>query len=148
MLREILTISGRPGLYRLVARGNNCLIVESVDGAKKRMPVQGTDKVVSLGDISIFTEDGEMRLGEVFRKIADKNEKKNIEIDLKKAANTELNSFFADIVPDYDRDKVYPSHIKKIIGWYNILIADGIESFAEEDVKEENNGSEKEQKVD
>ena len=148
MLREILTISGRPGLYRLVARGNNCLIVESVDDAKKRMPVQGTDKVVSLGDISIFTEDGEMRLGEVFRKIADKNEKKNIEINLKKAANTELNSFFADIVPDYDRDKVYPSHIKKIIGWYNILIADGIESFAEEDVKEENNGSEKEQKVD
>ena len=133
MLKEILTISGKPGLYKLVARGNSCLIVESVDEKRKRMPVQGTDKVVSLGDISIYTDNGEMHLNEVFQKIEGKHGKSVIEMNVAKAQNDELNSFLADVVPDYDRDRVYPSHIRKIISWYNLLVACGLNDFAEKE---------------
>ena len=138
MLKEILTVSGRPGLYKLLARGNNCLICESVDETKKRIPVQATDKVVSLGDISIFTDEGELSLGDVFQKIEDKYGKEEVKIDFRKAANDELNGFLAQAVPDYDRDRVYPSHIKKIICWYNILVKTGLNDFA--DKSEENTG--------
>lgn len=133
MLKEILTISGKPGLYKLVARGNNCLIVESVDEKKKRLPVQGTDKVVSLGDISIYTDDGEMRLNEVFQKIEDKCGKSPVDMNAAKASNDELNSFFAGVVADYDRDRVYPNHIRKIISWYNQLVACGLNDFTEKE---------------
>lgn len=137
MLKEILTISGKPGLYKLIARGTNCLIVESVDESKKRLPVQGTDKVVSLGDISIYTDNGEMRLNEVFQKIEDKNGKKTVDINAAKASNDELNKFLASVVKDYDRDRVYPSHIRKIIGWYNILVESGLNDFAEKKEEQE-----------
>ncbi len=143
MLKEILTVSGRPGLYKLLARGNNCLICESVDETKKRIPVQATDKVVSLGDISIFTDEGELSLGEVFQKIEDKYGKEEVKINFRKAANDELNGFLAQAVPDYDRDRVYPSHIKKIICWYNILVKAGLNDFAEKQQENtEENGEE------
>lgn len=143
MLKEILTVSGRPGLYKLLARGNNCLICESVDETKKRIPVQATDKVVSLGDISIFTDEGELSLGEVFQKIEDKYGKEEVKIEFRKAANDELNGFLAQAVPDYDRDRVYPSHIKKIICWYNILVKAGLNDFAEKQQENtEENGEE------
>lgn len=143
MLREILTVSGRPGLSKLVARGNNCIIVETVDADHKRYPIQGTDKVVSLGDISIFTDDGEMRLREVFQKFDEKCGGKAVDIDIRKASNAELNSFLADVVPDYDRDRVYPSHIKKMIGWYNILVANELNDFSDEKEQQpEENASE------
>ena len=118
MLNEILTISGKPGLYKLLTRGRGALIVENIDETKKRFPIQGTDKVVSLGDISIFTEEKEMPLREVFLAIEAKLGKKVIEFNWKKASNDELIKFFASIVPDFDRERVYPSHIKKIAGWY------------------------------
>lgn len=143
MLKEILTVSGRPGLYKLLARGNNCLICESVDETKKRIPVQATDKVVSLGDISIFTDEGELSLGEVFQKIEDKYGKEEVKINFRKAANDELNGFLAQAVPDYDRDRVYPSHIKKIICWYNILVKARLNDFAEKQQENtEENGEE------
>lgn len=143
MLKEILTVSGRSGLYKLLARGNNCLICESVDETKKRIPVQATDKVVSLGDISIFTDEGELSLGEVFQKIEDKYGKEEVKINFRKAANDELNGFLAQAVPDYDRDRVYPSHIKKIICWYNILVKARLNDFAEKQQENtEENGEE------
>lgn len=145
MLKEILTVSGRPGLYKLLARGNNCLICESVDETKKRIPVQATDKVVSLGDISIFTDEGELSLGDVFQKIEDKYGKEEVKIDFRKAANDELNGFLAQAVPDYDRDRVYPSHIKKIICWYNILVKTGLNDFA--DKQQENTEENSEEAV-
>ncbi len=100
------------------------------------MPVQATDKVVSLGDISIFTDEGELTLAEVFLKIEAKVGKKEVGLDFHKASNDELNSFLAEVVPDYDRDRVYPSHIKKIICWYNLLVSAGLNEF-EEKKKEE-----------
>ena len=142
MLREILTVSGRPGLYKLLARGNNCLIVEAVDETKKRIPVQATDKVVSLGDISIYTDDGEMKLAEVFGKIDGKYQKQAVQLDIRRASNQDLNSFFADVIPNYDTERVYPSHIKKIIGWYNILVAAGLNEFSEEKTEEQSETAE------
>ena len=131
MLNEILTISGKPGLYKLLTRGRGALIVENIDETKKRFPIQGTDKVVSLGDISIFTEEKEMPLREVFLAIEAKLGKKVIEFNWKKASNDELIKFFAGIVPDFDRERVYPSHIKKIAGWYDLLVKYGENDFSE-----------------
>ncbi|MCQ2066673.1 MAG: DUF5606 domain-containing protein [Bacteroidaceae bacterium] len=133
MLREILTISGRPGLYKLVARGNNCLIVESLDGNGRRLPVQSTDKVVSLGDISIYTDDGEMRLREVFGKIEEKFGKNVLDVDFRKGSDADMNSFLADVIADYDRDRVHSSHIRKIVCWYNLLVTSGQNDFSESD---------------
>ena len=148
MLNEILTISGRPGLFKLLTSGRGAIIVENIDETKKRMPVQGTDKVVSLGDISIFTDDREMPLREVFKAIESKLGKKVIEFNWKKASNAELIDFFAGIVPDFDRDRVYPSHIKKIAGWYDILVKYGENDFRspEEIAEEEKKAEEKAEK--
>ena len=137
MLNEILTISGKPSLYKLLTRGRGALIVENIDETKKRMPIQGTDKVVSLGDISIFTDEKEMPLREVFLAIEAKYDKKEISFDWRKASNPELLKFFAGIIPDFDRDRVYPSHIKKIAGWYDLLVKYGENDFSEPKAEEE-----------
>ena len=137
MLNEILTISGKPGLFKLLTSGRGAIIVENIDETKKRMPIQGTDKVVSLGDISIFTDDKEMPLREVFKAIETKLGKKEREFNWKKASNAELLEFFAGIVPDFDRDRVYPSHIKKIAGWYDLLVRNGQNDFSEPKQAEE-----------
>lgn len=142
MLNEILTISGKSGLYKLLTRGRGALIVENIDETKKRFPIQSTDKVVSLGDISIFTEDKEMPLREVFLAVEDKLGKKEIEFNWKKASNDELIKFFAGIVPDFDRERVYPSHIKKIAGWYDLLVKYGENDFSEPKQEEEEKAAE------
>ena len=130
-MNEILTISGKPGLYKLLTRGRGALIVENIDESKKRFPIQSTDKVVSLGDISIFTDDKEMPLREVFLAIEAKTGKQEIGFDWHKASNAGLIDFFAGIVPDFDRDRVYPSHIRKIAGWYDLLVRYGENDFTE-----------------
>lgn len=137
MLNEILTFSGKQGLYKLLTRGRGALIVENIDETKKRMPIQGTDKVVSLGDISIFTDEREMPLREVFQAIEDKCGKKEIEFDWRKAQNPQLLEWFGGIVPDFDRDRVYPSHIKKIAGWYDLLVKYGENDFSEPQAPEQ-----------
>lgn len=137
MLNEILTISGKQGLFKLLTRGRGALIVENIDETKKRFPIQGTDKVVSLGDISIFTDEREMPLREVFQAIEDNLGKKVIEFDWRKASNPELLKFFGDIVPDFDRERVYPSHIKKIAGWYDLLVKYNENDFSEPKQEEE-----------
>ena len=137
MLNEILTISGKPSLYKLLTRGRGALIVENIDETKKRFPIQGTDKVVSLGDISIFTDEKEMPLREVFLAIEAKYDKKEISFDWRKASNDALLKFFGEIIPDFDRERVYPSHIKKIAGWYDLLVKYGENDFSEPQQEEE-----------
>ncbi len=137
MLNEILTISGKQGLFKLLTRGRGALIVENIDGSKKRFPIQGTDKVVSLGDISIFTDEKEMPLREVFQAIETRLGKKEIQFDWRKASNAELINYFGDIIPDFDRDRVYPSHIKKIAGWYDLLVKYGENDFSEPKAEED-----------
>lgn len=136
MLRDILSITGKPGLYKLVSRGNNMLIVESLlDG--KRVPTYARDKIVSLGEISMYTMGEDIALSEVLTKLGEKEGLKVASIDPKKADNDELRDFFGEVLPDFDRDRVYPSDIRKLIQWYNILINAGITDFTIDEEGEE-----------
>lgn len=137
MFERILTISGKPGLYRLLSSARNMIIVEMVDATKKRTPVHNTDKVVMLDDIAIYTDTEEVPLREVFAKIYEK-ENGVLSIDLKMATPEELVEYFEGIMPDYDRERVYLTHIKKMFSWYNILVANGVVDFkVEEELGEE-----------
>jgi len=127
MLKEILSIPGKPGLFKLISQGKNMLVVESlVDG--KRMPAYTKDKVVSLGDIAIFTEDAEIPLGQVLEKVKAKENAELCTID-SKASNDVLKQYMAEVLPEYDKERVYPSDIRKLINWYNILVKASITEF-------------------
>ena len=129
MLREILAITGKPGLYKLVSRGNNMLIVESlVDG--KRMPTYARDKIVALSDVSMFTDADDIALSDVLTNAGKKEGLKAVSMDPKKVSNAELQAWFDEVLPNWDRDRVYPSDIRKLIQWYNILINAGITDFS------------------
>lgn len=139
MLKEILSVTGKPGLFKLVSQGKNMLIVESlIDG--KRIPAYSRDKVVSLGDIAMFTETEEVPLSEVLEKLKTKENGQPASID-PKADNDTLRKFMAEILPDYDRERVYPSDIRKLISWYNLLINNNITEFL---AKEEEKASSEE----
>ena len=127
MLTQILSISGKSGLYKLISKSKGTLIVESLS-EKKRIPIHASDKVISLGDISMFTEDGEEPLWKVLDKIKTKENAEKASIE-PKAKPEELKKYLAEILPDFDREKVYPSDIKKLISWYNLLIASAYTDF-------------------
>ncbi len=137
MLRTVLTVAGKPGLYKLVSSGRNMLIVEALDATKKRQPIHGVDKVVSLGDIAMYTDDEEVPLWQVLENVKAKCEGAACTVDYKKASNEDLADFFAEVLPNYDRDRVYMSHVRKLIQWYNILVEAGLTDFVPEDVEEE-----------
>ena len=126
MLETVLAISGKPGLYKLVSRGNNSLIVETLDAQKKRMPIFGADKVISLADIAMYTDEEEVPLRRVFKNILEKEGGKKTSLDYKKASKDELAAFMAEALPNYDRDRVYPADMKKLAQWYNILVENGV----------------------
>ena len=133
MLKTVLAISGKPGLYRLVSRGNKMLIVETIDETKKRLPAHSADKVVSLSDISIYTDDdNEVSLASVFESIKEKYDGKAVELSAKKAGQSDIISFFEKVLPNYDTDRVRVSDMRKVLAWYNILVNDGMTSFVEE----------------
>lgn len=135
MFERILTISGKPGLYRLLSSGRNMFVVEAVDATKKRMPVYNSDKVVMLDDIAIYTDTEEVPLRVVFQKIYEK-ENAVLPFDLKMSTPEELVAYFETVMPDYDRERVYLTHIKKLYSWYNILVANGVIDFKEEQPEE------------
>ncbi len=127
MLKEILSISGKPGLYKMISQGKNMIVVESLlDG--KRVPAYTKDKVVSLGDIAIYTNTEEIPLGQVFENISKKENGSVCPID-PKADNNILRKYMEEVLPDFDRDRVYPSDMRKMFAWYNILINNGITVF-------------------
>lgn len=125
MLNTILAIAGKPGLYKLISQAKNMLIVETVSADKKRMPIYASDKVISLGDIAMYADKDEVPLTTVLEAIKVKENGGVTAIDYKKASAEELAEFMAAVLPDYDRDRVHNSDIKKLIQWYNILIANG-----------------------
>lgn len=137
MLKRILAISGKPGLYKLISRGNRNLIVETLDEKKKRMPAMGTDKVISLNDIAMYTEEEEVPLPQVFDAVKKVQEGQLVTLDYKKASKEELFDFFAQVLPTFDRDRVHASDIKKLIQWYNLLLENGITEFVVEEEKAE-----------
>ena len=137
MLRTILSVSGKPGLYKLISQGKNMLILEALDATKKRFPVYGQDKVISLGDIAMYTDDEEVALAEVLESVKTKSNGGVTAIDYKKASADELQAFMAEVLPTYDRDRVHNSDIKKLIQWYNILVSNGVTEFVAPEAEEE-----------
>lgn len=133
MLKTILSISGKPGLYKLVSHGKNMLIVESL-ADNKRVPAYAKDKVISLGDIAIYTDETEVPLHEVLTSLKEKENGQKASISTS-AKPEELRAYFAEILPNFDRERVYPSDIKKLIAWYNLLIGAGITDFTSEDTE-------------
>lgn len=135
MIQGILSISGKPGLYRLVSRGKNTLIVENLQTGK-RMPVYPHDKVISLADIAIYTEGEDMPLGDVLEKVKAATDGKPV--DLKAFATDEaLREYFGSILPEFDRDRVYTTDIRKLFSWYNLMIANGVKDFKREEIAED-----------
>lgn len=129
MLQTILAISGKPGLYKLVSRGNNNLIVEAVDETHRRIPVFASDRVTSLADIAMFTDSEDVPLWQVLSNLRNLEEGKVSSLNYKKASAKELQDYFAQVLPEFDRDRVHTSDIKKLIQWYNILVSNGISDF-------------------
>lgn len=117
-LSGIISISGRPGLFKVITQGKNSIIVESLM-EKKRFPAYASDKISALDDISIYTIDGDKPLREIFSSIYTKQSKGAAPSH--KEDITVLQSFLVDILPDYDEERVYPSDIKKLFQWYNLL---------------------------
>lgn len=139
MLKTILSVSGKPGLFKLISNAKNMVIVESL-ADKRRLPIYARDKVVSLGDIAMYTDEAEVPLSEVLTKIQEKENGGQCSI----APNSkpeELRKYFAEILPTYDRERVYDSDIKKLLTWYNLLTTAGI-PFIEAPAQEEEGAKE------
>lgn len=132
MLQTILAISGKPGLYKLVSRAKNSLIVEMLDESHRRIPAFATDRITSLADIAMYTDTDDVPLHKVLTSLKTLEDGKSANIDIKKASGNELREYFAKVLPDFDRERVHNSDIKKLIQWYNILIANGISDFDNE----------------
>jgi hypothetical protein len=130
MLKEILSISGKPGLYKLISQGKNMFIAESLID-QKRIPVYMRDKVVSLGDIAIYTKTEDVPLARVLNLIKAKEEGKEIEYNPSIQAD-ELRAYLETLLPDFDKKRVYPSDIKKMLSWYNLLVRSNINDFEPE----------------
>ena len=132
MQQTILAIAGKPGLYKLISRGKNNLIVEALDGTHRRQPAFSTDRITSLADIAMFTDNEDVPLMQVLDNMKKLEEGKKTTLNFKKASGDELRDYFAKVLPEFDRERVHGSDIKKLIQWYNILIDNGITDFLEE----------------
>lgn len=128
-METILSIAGKPGLYKLVSRGKATLIVEALDETHRRMPAFATDRVTSLGDIAMYTDADDIALWEVLTKVGEKEGLKPASLNYRKCSAKELRDYFAEVLPSYDRDRVHDSDIKKLLQWYNILVNNGYTDF-------------------
>lgn len=123
LLEEVANISGKSGLYRVVKPGRVGVIVESLDSDRKREMINATAKVSILKEISVYTADvnKSIPLGDIFTKIkVDFGD--DLKIDIKTADNKAIFAFFEKVMPDFDRERVYATDVKKIITWYKILL--------------------------
>lgn len=134
MIKGILSIAGRPGLYKLVQSGRGSLIVEQLSTGK-RIPVQQRDRVISLADVAMYTDGDDVPLGEVLTSLYNVAEGK--EVDVKQVETDGLREFFAKVLPTYDRDRVHISDIRKLLSWYNVLVAAGITDFSNPEAEAE-----------
>jgi len=134
-LSKILSISGKPGLFKMVGESKNGLVVESLSDGK-RIPAFSHERISSLKEISIYTETEDLPLADVFKNIYEKNEGKPL-ASPKKLSSDELKKLFEEYVPAYDKDAVYTSDMKKVISWYNQLAEANMLDFSEEAKEEE-----------
>ena len=143
-LTGILSISGYGGLFKLIKQTKTGFIVESLVD-KKRMQAFASSKISTLEDIAIYTETGEMHLKDVLKKIFQEENEKKLDLTAK-SSGEDLKAFFDKVLPDYDRERVYVSDIKKVVAWYNILVENGLIDLEEdEDGSDKETGEEKEE---
>ena len=134
-LDKILSIGGKPGLYRLITQTRSGLVAQSLlDGKKVTVGISGNVSVLS--EIAIYTLEEELPLRQVFEKIRQKEDGGRTAVD-HRADKLALEEYFFEVVPDYDEDRVYVSDIKKVIQWYNLLLENGITDFSEEPDRED-----------
>ena len=146
MLKKVLSISGRPGLYKLISYGKNMLLVESfADG--KRFPVHSRERVMALGNISIYTEGEDLPLSKVLENVAKKFDNKAIDANAYSTPD-QLHEFMGSVLENWDSERVHNSDIKKIISWYNILIGAGITDFTTKEEDEATEAPAEEEKKD
>jgi len=133
-LRTVLSVSGKPGLFKLIAHQKNGVVVESLlDG--KRTAISANANVSSLGDIAIYTYEEEVPLRDVFKAMAEVTEGK--EAFSHKSSKDQLEDFFGEVLPKFDQERVYASDIKKVVQWFNILVKNDLLSILEEEASEE-----------
>lgn len=133
-LQKVLSISGEPGLFNYLSQGKAGIIAEQI-GTGKRKAFGLNSKVTSLSDISIYANDDEVKLQEVLAAIRDRQEGKAALSH--KSSEKEIVAFFETVLPGYDRDRFYPSHMKKVLQWYNILAEQQMLDFETAEDKEE-----------
>lgn len=143
MLKDILSITGRPGLFKILSSSKRTLVVEDLT-SKKRFPLGQRDRVVCLGDIAMYTTGEDLPLGEILDRVYAVENGQPVEV--KPMDNDALREEFAKAVADFDRERVYPSDIKKLFNWYNLLIGQGYSKFAEAAPEEEEESSEEKSK--
>ena len=139
-LKDILSISGKGGLFKFVAQARNGIVVESLEDQKRHV-APSTARVSSLEDIAIYTNEEELPLSDLFYLIHEKNEGKAAISH--KAAPDELKTRFRELVPEYDEERVYVSDIKKVFQWYNQLLAHDLLEVVEKENQESDEASEK-----
>jgi len=135
MLKTVLSVSGKPGLYKMISQGKNLMVIESLSD-KKRVPAYSRDKVISLGDIIIYAAGEDVPLYKVLNSIKEKENLQKISIDFSRITPDELRAYFAEVLPEFDRERVYPTDIKRLMNWYNILLDAGITEFDPEEATE------------
>lgn len=133
MLKTILSISGKPGLYKLISYGKNIVIVENLLD-KKRTPAHSRDKIISLGDVAIYTTGEDKPLAEVLESAYSKYPEGVDASEYK--TDEKLAEFMSSVLPEYDVDRVYKTDIKKLISWFNILVKAGYTSFVDKEAAE------------
>jgi hypothetical protein len=133
-LTKILSISGKPGLFKMVGETKNGLIVESLEDNKK-FPVFSHEQISSLKEISIYTETDSVSLKEVLKKVRELQDNKPVD-NPKKASADDLKALFKQLIPDYDKESVYVSDMKKVFTWYNLLLKNNMLDFTDDDEEE------------
>ena len=129
-LSKIVTISGKPGLFQIKSQAIGRIILESlIDG--KCVPAFANDRMSSLEEISIFSTYEDRPFNDVFKLVNEKMGEK-VDFDFKKASNDQLKAKFLEVMPDYDQEAVYPSDMKKVFAWYQLLMDKNLLDFTEE----------------
>ncbi len=128
-MEKILSISGKPGLYRMVSRGAQTIIVESLDAQHRRFPAFANDRIISVGDVAIYTTEEDVPVWQVLEAVGKKELSQPSSLNIKKCSAEELHAYFLEVLPSYDAERVHDSDMKKLLSWYNILIAAGYTDF-------------------
>lgn len=142
-METILSIAGKPGLYKMVSRGKTNLIVESLDDKRRRIPAFASDRVTSLSDIAMYTDADDVELCKFLKSVGEIENAKPVSFNYKKAKSKELREYFAKVLPSFDEDRVHDSDIKKLLQWYDILVQNELTNFEELLARKESDEEEK-----